>query len=269
MHYYYIYDSFLNNKKYQTVLAKIETRLADLGINGHIGRLSLLKNIEELIEDELKRGVTTVVAVGNDKTVNQVVNVIAPKAGITLGIIPIGERNKIAELLGIPPGELACDVISARKTEKLDVGKIHPVRNGISNRVDKQFYFLSGAVIPSKGVKLKFDEGFAIVPVDQEGYISIYNFYCPMSGKRKSFCNNPQNELLEISVENQPDDGFFKKLKNKKEEMPSIFPAKKVTVIGKKTAPIIVDCEIVAKTPAVFRIAPQKLKVIVGKARAF
>lgn len=266
--YYYIYDSYLNDKKYRAVLAKIENRLTDLGINGHIGRLSLLKNIEELIGDELKRGVATVVAVGNDKTVNQVVNVIASKPGVALGIIPIGERNQIAELLGIPQAELACETLSARKTEKLDVGKIHSVKNA-SGAADKQFYFLSGAVIPSQGVKLKFDEGYNIVPMDQNGYISIYNFYCPMSGKRKSFCHNPQNELLEISVENQPAEGFLKRFKNTQEILPSIFPAKKVTVVGKKTAPIIVDCEIVAKTPAVFRIAPQKLKVIVGRERVF
>ncbi|MFH1225797.1 MAG: diacylglycerol kinase family protein, partial [bacterium] len=192
---------------------------------------------------------------GNDKIVNQIVNIIAPKNDITLGIIPIGEKNKIAELLGIPQAELACSVLSGRKIEKLDIGKI-----------DKQFYFLSGAIIPSKGVKLKFDEGFTITPIDEEGYISIYNFYCPMNNQ--SICNDPQNGLLEVSVETKPITNPFKKM-NAKNQLPSIFPIKKVTVIGKKTAPIIVDCEIVAKTPAVFRVAPQKLKVIVGKERLF
>lgn len=255
MHYYYVYDSFLNSSKYQTVLAKIENRLTDLGINGHIGRLSLLKSLEELIEDELKRGVAAVVAVGNDKTVNQVVNIISPKNDIALGIIPIGEKNKMAELLGIPQAEQACSILSGRKIEKLDVGKI-----------DKQCYFLSGAIIPSKGVKLKFDEGFTITPIDEEGYISIYNFYCPMNDQ--STCSNPQNGLLEVSVETRPITNPFKKI-NAKSQLPSIFPAKKVTVVGKRTAPIIVDGEIVAKTPAIFRVLPQKLKVIVGKERVF
>ena len=263
--YYYVYDSFLNNKKYRTVLAKIENRLTDLGINGRVGRLSLLKNIDELIEDELKRGVNTIVAVGNDQTVNQVVNVIASKNNITLGIIPVGEKNKIAELLGIPKEEQACAALSARKTEKLDVGKIDLIKK-ISNRTSDQRYFLSGAIIPARDVKLKFDEGFNIVPVDQDGYVSIYNFYCPMN--EKSTCGNPQNGMLEIAVEIRPENNPLKKLKQK-ETLPSIFPAKKVTVVAKKTAPIIVDCEIVAKTPAVFRVLPQKLKVIVGRERKF
>ena len=45
--YYYLYDSRLNDKKYNNVIAKIETRLTDLGINGKINRLSFLKNINQ------------------------------------------------------------------------------------------------------------------------------------------------------------------------------------------------------------------------------
>lgn len=255
--YYYIYDSFLNDKKYQTALAKIENRLTDLGINGRIGRLSLLKNINELIEDEIKRGVDTVVAVGNDKTVNQVINVIASKGNVTLGIIPIGDKNKMAELLGIPSEEKACDILSARKTEKLDIG-----------RIDRKYCFLSGAIIPSQGVTLYFDQGFNVSPIDQEGYISIYNFFCPMKANQKSYCTDPQNGLLEIAVEGQPDKGFIKKLKEK-EITPSVFPTKQVTLDSKKNTPIIVDCEVVASTPAIIRVIPQRLRTIVGKERIF
>lgn len=256
--YYYIYDSFLNDKKYQAVLARIENRLTDLGINGRIGRLSLLKDINELIGDELKRGVQTIVAVGNDKTVNQVVNVIAPKQDVALGIIPVGPKNKMAELLGIPPEEKACDILSARKTEKLDVARID----------EKKFYFLSGAIVPSQGVSIRFDEGFSVTPIDQEGYISIYNFFCPMSSDIKSSCTDPQNGLLEISVEAQPDKGFIKKMKEKP-LVPSVFPAKKISLESKKAMPIIVDCEVAGGTPATIRVLPQKLKIIVGKTRAF
>ena len=55
--YLYLYDSFLNNPKFGNKLAKIETRLTDLGIGGKISRLSPLKNLEELVSDEIKNGV--------------------------------------------------------------------------------------------------------------------------------------------------------------------------------------------------------------------
>ena len=35
----YIYDSFLNHKKFEKIIARIETRVTDLGLNGKINRL--------------------------------------------------------------------------------------------------------------------------------------------------------------------------------------------------------------------------------------
>ncbi|MCK4553680.1 hypothetical protein KAU19_01815, partial [Candidatus Parcubacteria bacterium] len=61
----YIYDSYVNQKKYDKVLARIETRITDLGLNGKISRLGLMKNIPDLVYNELKRGVKTIIAVGN------------------------------------------------------------------------------------------------------------------------------------------------------------------------------------------------------------
>ena len=120
--YLYLYDSFLNSSKHTKMLARVEMRLTDLGIGGKIARLSPLKNIRELIKDEVKNGVKTVVAVGNDKTVIQIVNDIAEHA-VTLGIIPVGKNNKIAAALGISGTDEACPILSARKLEKIDLGK--------------------------------------------------------------------------------------------------------------------------------------------------
>lgn len=122
--YLYLYDSFLNNPRFNNKLVKIETRLTDLGIGGKISRLSPLKNLRELIDEEVKAGVKTVVAVGNDKTLVEVINVMA-KCRVVLGYIPIGEQNSAAKILGIPVEEKACDVISARKIERIDLGKIN------------------------------------------------------------------------------------------------------------------------------------------------
>src|SRR3989344_5553246 len=122
--YYYLYDPQLSDKKYNNITARIETRLTDLGINGKINRLSFLKNINQLLFDEIKRGVKTVIIVGDDKTIGQVINLVAD-FNITIGLIPIGSDNNIARLLGVPLGEEACDVISSRIIKKIDLGKIN------------------------------------------------------------------------------------------------------------------------------------------------
>ena len=122
--YYYLYDSCLNQKKYNNLLAKVETRLTDLGINGKINYLSFLKNIEQILQEEIKRGVKTVVVVGNDRTFGQTLGTLAG-LGVTIGLIPIDKSSQIAKFLGLPDGERACDTISSRIIKKIDLGQIN------------------------------------------------------------------------------------------------------------------------------------------------
>ena len=55
--YYYLYDTFLLDNKYQKTLHRIENRLVDLGIDGTIGRLSILMNIEKWLTTIIGLGV--------------------------------------------------------------------------------------------------------------------------------------------------------------------------------------------------------------------
>ena len=119
--YLYLYDSFLNDKKHHSLLAKIETRLTDLGIGGKIFRLSPLRNIAEIIKDEVRLGAKSIIVVGNDRTFNEILNV-AVGQDVTLGIIPVGEGNAIAGLLGINSTQEAANIIAARTVERLDLG---------------------------------------------------------------------------------------------------------------------------------------------------
>ena len=135
----FIYDSFLNQKKYDRLLARLETRITDLGLNGKICRLSLMRNIGDTVKNELKRGAKTIIAVGNNKTVNQIINSLAGGA-VPLGLIPIGqENNDLARGLGIESVDQACDILSARLLTRLDLG------------LANQTYFLGPAAIENQG----------------------------------------------------------------------------------------------------------------------
>ena len=260
--YLYLYDSFLNNKKFNNILAKIETRLTDLEIGGKISRLSPLKNITELIEDEIKNGIKTVIAVGNNKTLAQIINIVAKYNNITTGIIPIGPNNEIAQILGIPEAEGACDILSARRVEKIDLGKINNT------------YFLSSIKIPSGLVTLKCEDNYQITP-QGENQINICNLRPVFLGATldniKSF--DPQDGFLEILI--QPALSFSRKIltlfkkKDFKNIKKSIFPFKKLDIVGRNSFPIITEGGRVLKTPAHVEIIPKKLKIIIGKARGF
>ena len=120
--YAYIFDNFLQERKYQHDIGQIENRLSTLGIQGKIEKMTILKNIQEAARQAIKRGVDTLVVVGNDETVTKVLPQIIDTT-VTLGIIPVGPHQTIAKILGVPSGLSACDVLSKRIIRKIDLGK--------------------------------------------------------------------------------------------------------------------------------------------------
>jgi len=253
--YLYLYDSFLNEKKYANILARIETRLTDLGINGKITRLSPLRNIQELIGDEIRNGVKTIVIVGNDKTINEVIN-IAAKYDIVFGLVPVGSENRIAEALGIPLAEQACNIISGRIIKRLDLGKINNT------------YFLSDVKIAGDQVTIECENNYIIHPQTSQSEISICNFKPALpNGFNQNGYFNPQDGLLEIFI--QPIvTGFFKSIKKSVSEQ-SIIPIRRLSIDSKQSVSIITEGQKVLKTPVKIEIVPKKLKLIVGKSREF
>ncbi|MFZ5365099.1 MAG: diacylglycerol/lipid kinase family protein [Patescibacteria group bacterium] len=260
--YYYLYDSFLSDSKYEKTIDKIRTRFLDLEIQGRPGHLSLLKSARELIEDEIRNGVNTVIVVGNDNTFLKVINVIA-KHDLTLGIIPIGDNNKIAESLGIPPEELACDTLAARKVEKVDLG--------VANDV----YFFSDLKIEKDlgRISLKRD-GFKIVPQRSCQSVQIYNFCYEQEhivNNRVLKKINPADGLLDLVVVEKSilPSGIFRKKNGSQKFSNTIMPAKHFEIASFEYLPVKLDKYYVLKTPVKVSVAEKKLKIIVGKNRKF
>lgn len=252
--YLYLYDHFLNHKKHSGTLARIETRLTDLGIGGKIFRLSPLRDLKELMADEIGQGAKTVVVVGNDKTLSQVINVLA-KYDVILGMIPIGPENKIAHSLGIPDAEKACDTLAARIIENVDLGKIN------------NFYFISGLEVKDGSVTIECENNYRITSQKQGSLIGIYNLR-PATASVGSYSQyfNPKDGFLEIFIK-PIDNGFLSFFKKNIKE--SIIPFKYLEIKGRDSASVITDGQKVIKPPIRIEVAPKKLKIIVGKNRIF
>jgi hypothetical protein len=120
----YVYEARLDNNKFHQTLAKIETRLTDLGLNGKIIRLNPMHNLERTIRDEAKAD-RTIVLVGGDALVNSALSILH-NYNLPIGIIPIGkENNSIALSLGIESEEMACDTLAARRIIQCDLGLVN------------------------------------------------------------------------------------------------------------------------------------------------
>jgi len=257
--YLYLYDNFLNANKYRKLLSKIETRLTDLGIGGKISRLSPLKNLRDLISDELRFGVKTIVAVGNDETVSTVINNIVNYDNIVFGIIPVGGNNTIASNLGIGHEELACDIISSRRIKKIDLGRVNNT------------YFISEINIAAENrITLECEDSYQIIPQTHTCLVRIYNLRpegAEYNGRSDLF--NPNDGFLEALVQpvHHMSKTFFGLMKKSKHITNSIFPFKKISVLSKKSVTVVTDGRKILKPPVDIEVVPNKLTVIVGKNR--
>ena len=243
----FVYDSFLAAKN--KLLFPIETKITDLGLNGKICRLESVKNINQFIQNESSQNITTLIAVGNDHTFKKLVNPAA-NLGVPLSIIPIGNKdNFIAEALGIPPGEKACEVISMRRLERLDLGKIN------------DFYFLTNLFSAIKDVTIRIDGEYEIQA--DKGAFNIVNFDTHEHPLPENFDFDPQDGILHLIISLKEKSSLFKE---KREE--SVFPFRYLTIEG-KNGMINLNDSLKVAPPAKITVKKQGLRVIVGKDRKF
>lgn len=263
--YYYLYDSFLQDKKYTKVLGEIEARLIDLSIQGRSSRLNILNDIKELISDAVKQGAETVVVIGDDRTFSKALAAVV-NLDVTLGIIPMGNENYFAEYLGIPAGIAACDVLSKRIRERLDISRAGANWFG---------FFLKSS---SANIKLQSaDNGYSITPIGPDMEVYVCNFLPPeivIDNPPPNFFV-PHDGILELVVKAQAKSSLFGKfgLKNKGVHeigQYTIIPFRKIKLLAadpEQDVKLILDGDRVIKPPVEIEVLPAKINLIVGKER--
>ncbi len=248
--YLYIYDSFLADKKYEAVLARIEARLLELNINGKIEKLTILKNLKEMVEDGVKKGVETLVVVGDDTTLGKVISYVAPYRKVIIGYIPIGPKSKIPPLLGIPAGENACDILSKRIIKKFDLGK-----------VNEKYFLFSLAVANRENVKIECDGKYSIQATSPTSSLKICNLGLI---DEETFFDPGDGRLEAVVMEENSGWRIFGSSFKKD----SVFPLKKAKIkCETECVPLVIDGETIVKTPATVSIVPKRLSIIVGRER--
>jgi diacylglycerol kinase family enzyme len=255
--YLYIYDQFLNSNKYSGLLAKIETRITDLGISGKILRFNPTTNIYNTLNNEIKRQTKTIIIVGNDYTIHETINAIenlrskSAMPNICLGIIPIGEKdNNIANILGIEKELLACEPLAMRRIKKIDVG------------VANKHFFISELSITSLGTTVEIGGRYKIESC-KKGIIEIINL--ADNKKNKNSCKiNPEDDKLELVINN--DNGFLRF--SNKDDRQSVFVSDNFYVFNENEQATL-DGVVKILTPVLVKMSGNKINFIVGKNRKF
>ncbi len=241
----YIYDEYLNKTKHSRAINRLEIRLTDLGLNGKIIRLGGIKNIKGTIQNEIKLGAKTIIAVGNNQTVNKIIGAIIDteiygdfQKNTLLGLIPIGDDNSIATTFGIKNIDDACNILLARRVEKIDLG------------LAGSYYFLNQASIQSQGTTIEIDD--YTLEMTEKGEVQIINL---LSDQKETVKSNPHDGKLDILIKARRHDE-------------SIITVKKLKISNPQEK-LIVDGVLEINTPVEIGIMRDKVNVIVGKDRLF
>ena len=246
--YLYLYDDFVQDRRYEKELAAIEARLTDLDIFGKVIRLAMFRRIEDMIRDELRRGVATVVIVGNDHTVFKVLDSV-PAHKVAFGIIPLGPRNTLARMLGIPAGVEACDILAARIIEALDVGVV----NGHK--------FLTGIRIPPFQAEMTCEGQYRILP-PRASVLEIRNMGIG-EDVTAGQVGNPCDGMLEVVLHSKASQGFLRRKKN----CESVVPLKNLSIHSLSPIVIYADGEEMVAKDFEISVEPAGLRFILGRAR--
>ncbi len=247
--YCYIYDEFTQDKRFEKELLNIENRLTDLGIAGKIVRMALFRNVQEMVRDEIRRGTMNVIAVGNDETVHKVIDVVSG-TDVVLGIIPLGAPNELARMLGVPEGVAACDVLSARIVEKIDVGIVNGKR------------FLTSLSVANFRSELTCEGMYRVTP-DVAGHLEIRNL--AGDATRNERVSDPTDGRLETVIRVGVKSGWF----GRRRVCESVLPLTSMAIRSEKPIAVTADGEEMMGTRFDIGIETGVIKVISGRARKF
>lgn len=241
--FFYLYDTIVLDKKYSTLLDRIESRIIELGINGRVEKLTALRNMKELIELGIKNDAHTIVVLGSDQTFLRALQVVAQHPNCALGFLPISEST-LGKLFGIQDPLDGCDTLSRRITKQLALGKAN------------QTYFLQQVSLQlPAGSVVRCNDQWSVTT--QQALTDCLIRHLDMIG---------EHQLLQIQLTPQPAPaGFLRKIKSFK---PTLLPVRKAVFDHPDQAmPAVLDGATTLKTPITVSLKPKAIKVIVGKQR--
>jgi diacylglycerol kinase family enzyme len=236
---------------------RIETRLSRLGIQGNIRRVTVLHPMRSAITDSARARATTLAIVGTDDSIVRSLDILAA-TGLPIGIIPVGNpaENCIAQALGIPMGELACDVLARRRILPLDLGQ-----------AGAQLFLRSAVVRADRIVCTGANGAFRISSIARDVELTIVNLSCTVATDTAAPRISPCDGYLDLHIQKKKkamDRLFFRS-----EERASSLPLQRVTITEPSGGRLLLDGVRSVTLPTTVTIAPTQLRCIVGRRLSF
>lgn len=234
---------------------KLRSNLSFYGISGEISKISPVRNIEELAEIALAKQYSTIVAVGSDQLVNNLINYLQNK-DCTLGIIPIGTSDLINNLIGTNDFKKACESLKERRVKTVSIGYILP---------DKHFLTKAEIFAPKPAIAtIYFDKcniNFSFTKI---------NIYSP------SILSSTDDDRIYVNIQNASEgpnlitktwDWLWDKKNNQNAK--TYLRMKHLIIDTPEPLSVLLDGKIVGKTPIEIKVKPKVLKIITSRVKVY
>lgn len=285
--YYYIVNPTAGHGQIRTLQDKLRTRLEGLGIRGEWVKTTGPGDATRLAKAAVAAGHTTIVAVGGDDTVNEVINGIEGD-NVAVGIIPIGTANRVANQLGIITWPQACDALAARRLTPYSLiaaGQkyfLSTLTMGFETDLDKNLDSPAGT-LRARAAQLAKSLGHA------RGYQSLkcrievdskYTLTCDLftlSVSNQKFLNPLADNRLIVSLSDRPKASLklgrlaLQTWRNRgaastlEDAATTRFLADRIIVETDPPTGIMVDGKVAGRTPIAIRLTDRRIRFITEK----
>lgn len=125
--YYYIVNPASGNSVISSIQEKLKANLHALGIDGEFNKTIGSGDAAKIAKLAVDQNFKTIVAVGGDETVNEVITAVheTKKDSVAVGVIPTGKQNLMARHLGIGDWQHACDVLASRRLQTYQLMRVN------------------------------------------------------------------------------------------------------------------------------------------------
>lgn len=280
--YYYILNPVAGKGSISTLQDKLRLRLRELGIDGEFAKTTGPGDATKMAKLAIEKGHTTIVVVGGDGTVNEVVNGIT-KENVAVGIIPAGNSNILAHRLGINTWQQACEVLAARRLTSyglIAAGQkyfLSTLTLGFETDLDKQVETAPDTKLRSRvgqfvqgwGHARNYESLECRILIDDSLELTAPLFSLSITNQK---FDNPlaPNKLLVTLVDTpnrrQLTSYLWSVLKKDDiEEGVSRFGAKRVVIETTPPTGIMIDGKLSGRTPIAIRLTNKQIKFITEK----
>jgi diacylglycerol kinase family enzyme len=284
--YYYVVNPAAGRGQIKHLQDKLRSRLDELGIRGEWAKTTGPGDATRMTKAAIASGHNTIVAVGGDDTVNEVINGIG-QANAAVGIIPIGSNNRLAAQLGIITWPQACEALAARRLTSYSLiaaGQnffLSTLTLGFETDLDKTVDTTDTGVRArtrqfrqSFGAARNFERLRCRIEVDDQFSLECDLFSLSIANQK--FLNPLADNRLIISISDHPGHQLrlgrmvWHTLRNRvagalDDRASTRFLADRVVVETDPPKGIMVDGKVAGRTPIAIRLTDRRIRFVTEK----